>query len=196
MKSEPRLGSLLYRWPACLLQAYIIHYIVLSHFLTARLSYQKITSGTGCKRGRSRAGPGGRLAGVSTVFTMTTPMNPFLYRLHVRHNLSCKSECRFNKLLGLLTFSGRGVMSWRRRVRPFVKRVFSETNKRINYCQNVATHHISLFFFSFSKFWIFNEHFFIFVNMHMGSHGSKNFKTLLLLQFWFVFDSTLSECSL
>ncbi len=36
--------------------------------------------------------------------------------------------------------------------------------------------------------------FLIFLNM--GPYGSENFKTLLLLQFWFFFDQTFSECSL
>ncbi len=32
--------------------------------------------------------------------------------------------------------------------------------------------------------------------LNMGPYGSENFKTLLLLQFWFLFDQTFSECSL
>ncbi len=64
---------------------------------------------------------------------------------------------------------------------PSVKRVFSETMKQINakVCGEVATHHISkpfLFLFQTFRFFIFNEHLFIFINME--PYESENFKSL------------------
>ncbi len=68
-------------------------------------------------------------------------------------------------------------------VRMSVKRIFSETVKRINarICEKAAIHHTYRPFFSIFKYSIFEFlNFFIFVNM--GSYGSENFKTLLHVQ--------------
>ncbi len=81
---------------------------------------------------------------------------------------------------------------------PSIKRVFSETIKRINanFYRKVAVHPISRPFSPFFKIleFEFNELFFIFVNME--PYGSENFKMILLLQLQFFYNQAFSTYSL